>query len=247
MPAQKNGDFEALLGYIKRERGFDFTGYKRPSLTRRVDKRMQDVGAGSYRDYLAMLEAQPQEYAELFDTILINVTSFFREPGTWQYIQEEIAPRILEGKGKGDPIRIWSTGCASGEEAYTAAIVFAEVLGEDEFKDCVKIYGTDVDEDALGLARKAQYKTERLEPVPELLRERYFEPAEDGMYLVKPDIRRAVIFGRHDLVQDPPISRIDLLMARNTLIYFSAPTQETILRNFHFSLNGSGFLLLGRS
>jgi two-component system CheB/CheR fusion protein len=247
MPAQRNQDFEKLLDYIKRERGFDFTGYKRPSLVRRVEKRMQEVDCPTYADYLGLLEAQPREYAELFDTILINVTSFFREPATWQYVQEEIAPRVLEAKGITDLVRVWSTGCASGEEAYTAAIVLAEVMGEEAFTDRVKIYATDVDEDALASARRAIYKTEKLEPIPEPLRARYFEPAEDGRNLVKPDIRRAVIFGRHDLVQDPPISRIDLLIARNTLIYFSASTQEAILKNFHFSLNGSGFLLLGRS
>ena len=246
MPEQ-DGDFEALLHYIKRERGFDFTGYKRPSLVRRVEKRMQDVDCATYADYLGLLEAQPHEYAELFDTILINVTRFFREPSAWEYVQKEVVPRILEGKGQNDPVRIWSTGCASGEEAYTAAIVFAEVLGDEAFKDRVKIYGTDVDEDALSTARKAQYRTDQLDPVPEPLRARYFEPAQDGVNLVKPDIRRAAIFGRHDLVQDPPISRIDLLMARNTLIYFSSATQDAILKDFHFSLNGSGFLLLGRS
>ena len=247
MPQTRDGDFEALLEYIKRERGFDFTGYKRPSLTRRVDKRMEDVGAASYRDYLSLLEAQPQEYEQLFDTILINVTSFFREPATWEYIHDQIAPRIVADKDGDGAIRIWSTGCATGEEAYTAAIVFAEVLGEDGFKERVKIYGTDVDEDALRVARKGMYKAEKLEAVPEQFRSRYFDSVDGEMSFVKPDIRRAVIFGRHDLVQDPPISRIDLLSARNTLIYFSGPTQDAILRNFHFSLNSRGFMLLGRS
>jgi two-component system CheB/CheR fusion protein len=244
---ERDENFEALLGYIKRERGFDFTAYKRPSLVRRVDKRMHEVGLTSYSDYLALLEAQPHEYADLFDRILINVTSFFREPSAWEYVQQEIVPRIVESKGNCDPIRIWSTGCASGEEAYTVATVFAEVLGEETFRDRVKIYGTDVDEDALATARKAAYKSEQLEAVPEPFRHRFFEAGGDGLTLVKPDIRRAVIFGRHDLVRDPPISRIDLLIARNTLIYFSAPTQDTILRNFHFSVEGRGFLLLGRS
>src|SRR5215210_4416150 len=241
-------DFEALLDYIKRERGFDFTGYKRPSLTRRFERRMQTVGVETYAQYLDLLEAQPQEFAELFDTVLINVTSFFRDSETWEYVAEEILPEVVRSKGSGDPIRVWSTGCATGEEAYTAAIVLAEVLGGGQaFADRVKIYGTDVDGEALTSARHASFTSEQLKPVPEALREKYFEPEENGRRLVRSDLRRNVIFGRHDLVQDPPISRIDLLICRNTLIYFSPKTQETILENFHFSLNESGFLLLGRS
>src|SRR5215208_469769 len=240
-------DFEALLDYIKRQRGFDFTGYKRPSLTRRFEKRMQTVGVHSYRDYLDLLEAQPQEFADLFDTVLINVTSFFRDRETWEYAAEEILPQVVGSKGSSDPIRVWSTGCATGEEAYTAAIVLAEALGGQAFADRVKIYGTDVDGEALTSARHASFPPDQLEPVPEALREKYFEPEENGRRLVRSELRRNVIFGRHDLVQDPPISRIDLLICRNTLIYFSPRTQETILENFHFSLNESGFLLLGRS
>src|SRR5215211_6622916 len=134
-PAERNDELEALLDYIKRQRGFDFTGYKRPSLTRRFEKRMQTVGVHSYRDYLDLLEAQPQEFADLFDTVLINVTSFFRDRETWEYVAEEILPQVVRSKGSSDPIRVWSTGCATGEEAYTAAIVLAEALGGQAFAD----------------------------------------------------------------------------------------------------------------
>src|SRR5215210_4285491 len=160
-------DFEALLDYIKRERGFDFTGYKRPSLTRRFERRMQTVGVETYAQYLDLLEAQPQEFAELFDTVLINVTSFFRDPETWEYIAEEILPEVVRSKGSSDPIRVWSTGCATGEEAYTAAVVLAEVLGMPAFVDRVKIYGTDVDGEALTSARHASFTSDQLAPVPE--------------------------------------------------------------------------------
>jgi two-component system CheB/CheR fusion protein len=242
----RDPDLERLLAFIRDERGFDFTGYKRPSLARRISRRMQDVKVEEYASYQAYLEHHPDEFARLFDTILINVTSFFRDAPAWEYIRAEIVSRILASRGPTDPIRIWSTGCSTGEEAYTTAMVFAEVLGEDEFRRRVKIYATDVDNDALGIGRHAEYSPQQLEPVPEELREKYFEPV-DSAYAFRSDLRRSVIFGHHDLVQDPPISRIDFLVSRNTLMYFDAEMQRRILASFHFALQENGFLFLGKS
>jgi two-component system CheB/CheR fusion protein len=143
-------------------------------------------------------------------------------------------------------IRVWSAGCASGEEAFTLAMVFAETLGEEKFRQRVKIYATDADEKALASARQGEYSAKELEPVPEPYRERYFEPA-GPRYLFRPDLRRTVIFGRHDLTADAPISRLDLLVCRNTLIYLNAETQERVLARFHFALNPDGYLFLGRA
>src|SRR5262249_52046084 len=161
------------------------------------------------------LEHHPDEFGLLFDTILINVTSFFRDPTAWQFVQEEVVPRIVQSSGPTDPIRVWGTGCSTGEEAYTTAMAFVEVMGEDEFKRRVKIYATDVDNDALAVGRHASYSHQQLEPVPEELREKYFESVNSS-YAFRSDLRRSVIFGRHDLVRDPPISRIDFLVSRNT-------------------------------
>jgi two-component system CheB/CheR fusion protein len=245
---QESTALEELLDYIKRERGFDFTGYKRPSLTRRISRRMQEVGVEGFENYLAFLEAQPDEFAQLFNTILINVTRFFRDAETWEYLREEIIPHMLEAKATSAVIRVWCTGCASGQEPYTMAMLLAETLGDDELRARVKIYATDVDEEALQFARHGSYSAEELESVPPELRQKYFEPEKEGDAMsVRPDLRRMIIFGRHDLIQDPPISRIDLLTARNTLIYFGSGAQESILRNFHFSLNDTGYLVLGRS
>ena len=122
-------DLEVLLDYLRRSRGFDFTGYKRTSLSRRIDKRIQDVGADGYLSYLDHLEVDPEEFTQLFNTILLNVTSFFRDPQAWDYLSAEILPRLLAEKGDDEPIRIWSAGCASGEEAYTLAMVVAESAG----------------------------------------------------------------------------------------------------------------------
>jgi two-component system, chemotaxis family, CheB/CheR fusion protein len=242
----RDNEFESLLAFIRDERGFDFTGYKRPSLQRRITKRMQDVGVESFAEYQSRLEGEDGEFVRLFDTILINVTSFFRDEVAWDFLGDEILPGLLEAKGKAEPIRLWSTGCASGEEAYTLAMVLAERLGAEAFRKRVKIYATDVDEDALAQGRHASYDEKAVEAVPEPFRQKYFERANSS-FVFRSDLRRSVIFGRHDLIHDPPISRVDVLVSRNTLMYFDAETQEQILRSFHFALRDHGVLFLGKA
>jgi len=238
--------FEALLDLLRRARGFDFTGYKRTSLERRFRRRMDTIGCKRYSDYLDYLEVHPDEYPELFDTLLINVTEFFRDAPAWEHLREEVLPPLLSETADGDSVRVWSAGCASGEEAYTAAMVLAELLGEETFRERVKIYATDIDEDALGTARLATYSGKAMGSVPDELRQRYFEPV-DARYAFRKDLRRNVILGRNNLVQDAPISRLDLLICRNTLMYFNAETQGRILRHFHFALRDEGVLMLGKS
>jgi len=238
--------FEALLEYLKGTRGFDFTAYKRSSLMRRIQKRQQAVSMDSYDGYQGYLEAHPEEFGLLFNTILINVTSFFRDPEAWDYLTSQIVPRMLASIRADGAIRVWSTGCASGEEAYTLAMVLAEHLGAEAFRRRVKIYASDVDEDALMQARHAIYTTAQMENVPPELLSQYFERVEDR-YLFHKDLRRSIIFGRHDLVQDAPISRVNLLVCRNTLMYFTRETQAKVLNRFHFALRNGGFLFMGRA
>jgi two-component system, chemotaxis family, CheB/CheR fusion protein len=239
----RNPEFEQLLDFIRDNRAFDFTGYKRPSLMRRISKRMQERGVESYAAYQELLEAEPEEFAPLFDTILINVTSFFRDEIAWDFLHSDVVPEIARRE---HDIRVWSSGCATGEEAYSAAMLLAEALGDDEFRRRVKIYATDIDDDALNTGRHARYTAKQVESVAPELRERYFEDGDTG-YSFRQDLRRCVVFGRHDVIQDPPISRIDLLISRNTLMYFTTETQEQILQNFHFALRDDGYLFLGKS
>src|SRR3954451_4742847 len=171
--------FEDLLAYLKTQRGFDFTGYKTGSLERRLAKRMAEIGVESYPAYLTYLEVHPDEFEALFNTILINVTAFFRDREAWDHLEAEALPRILAAKGEGEPIRVWSAGCAAGQEAYSVAMVFAEALGAETFASRVKIYATDVDEDALTQARHASYDAKETPDVPEALRERYFAMEDD--------------------------------------------------------------------
>jgi two-component system, chemotaxis family, CheB/CheR fusion protein len=235
-----------LLNFVKATRGFDFTGYKRSSLERRVTKRIADIGAESYDAYIDRLELHPEEFAHLFNTILINVTGFYRDPQTWDYLAGEVIPELVQRRPQDAPLRVWCAGVASGEEAYTVAMIFAEVLGEKGFLDRVKIYATDADEEALQQGRAATYSAKAVESLPQGALDKFFEPT-DQRFVFRKDLRRSVIFGRNDLVQDAPISRVDLLVCRNTLMYFNAETQERILRRFHFALDPDGVLLLGKS
>jgi two-component system CheB/CheR fusion protein len=237
---------ETVLEFIKETRGFDFTGYKRTTIQRRVVKRIVAVGLERYDDYLDYLELHSEEFAELFNALLINTTAFFRDTETWEYLTTEIAPQLLAARPGDTPIRVWCAGCASGEEPYTVAMVLARVMGDSSFRDRVKIYATDVDEEALDMARQGAYAPRQIEEVPHDALERFFERT-DQRYMFRKDLRRCVIFGRNDLVQDAPISRIDLLVCRNTLMYFTAETQAQILRRLQFALDDDGYLLLGKS
>ena len=235
-----------LLQFVKQSRGFDFSGYKRASIERRIQRRMEQLGVSGYPEYTEYLELNADEFITLFNTILINVTAFFRDPETWDLLRETGVPQLLEEIPAGLPIRVWSAGCSSGEEAYTAAMVLCDVMGEDAYRDRVKIYATDVDEEALNEARAASYQPAAIEAVPGASLDRYFERSGQR-YVFRKDLRRSIIFGRNDLVQDAPISRIDLLLCRNTLMYFHAETQARILRRLHFALADHGNLVLGRS
>jgi two-component system, chemotaxis family, CheB/CheR fusion protein len=237
---------EELLGYLHRDRGFDFTGYKRTTVDRRIRKRMETVGINTFPEYVDYLEVHPDEFVHLFNTILINVTSFFRDPSVWEYLRANVVPAIAAAKSEGKPIRVWSAGCATGQEAYSLAMTLTEVLGIDTFRERVKIYATDIDNDALNQARLASYTAKDLEEVPPELREKYFETAGDRR-LFRKDLRRNFIFGRHDLMQDAPISRLDLLVCRNCLMYFNAEAQAKILERLHFAVVDSGYLVLGKA
>ena len=243
MNEQQKQEFDGLLEFLKNSRGFDFRGYKRNTLARRVEKRMSEVDVQGYQAYAERLETDPTEFPELFNTILINVTSFFRDSEAWAALRDEVVQPLAQTK---DPIRVWSAGCASGEETYSLLMLLAEALGIERFKEQVKLYATDADEHALGQARLATYSSKAIADVPEALRAKYFEGTNTG-WCFRSDLRRNVIFGKHDLLNDAPISRLDLLACRNTLIYFNSETQAQILARFNFAVRPNGYLFLGKS
>jgi two-component system CheB/CheR fusion protein len=246
VPAEPNPQFENLLEYVRDTRGFDYTGYRRPTLMRRFERRMQVVGASTLVEYREYLAQHADEFNQLFDAILINVTGFFRDAETWEAVGSDVIPRLLGRRSDSDLIRVWSAGCASGEEPYTLSILFADALGDEGFKSRVKIYATDIDEDALAHARHAVYTTGQLQEIDPAMRERYFQP-ENGGLAFRHDLRPCVTFGRNDLHKDPPISEVDLIVSRNTLMYFGPETQKRILANFHLALRPGGFLVVGKA
>src|SRR3712207_3105382 len=173
---------------------FRSRGYKRASLRRRVARRMEEAGAEGFAAYHALLEADPQEIAALLDTVLINVTGFFSDPETWEVLRREVVPRLVgRHRERGTPIRVWSAGCATGQEPYSIAMLLAEALGGAEaFCGAAKVYATDLDEGALQAARQASYAEAELEGVPPGLLERYFEPGGNGRRTLVRDLRRCV-------------------------------------------------------
>src|SRR5688572_30227523 len=235
--------FEKLLQFLRDSRSFDFTGYKRPSLMRRVRHRMHEIGADSFEEYQDVLQLQPSEFTALFNTILINVTSFFRDPEAWEHLRTEILPQVLEASG--GQLRVWSAGCSAGQEAYTIAMLLHEQMGSG-YRERVKIYATDVDEDALNYARQASYTEREMRGLPDSYRGRYFDLVNDR-HVVTPDLRRSVIFGRNDLTSDAPISRIDILLCRNTLMYLNAETQARVVSRLGFAVRPNGVLFLGKA
>src|SRR6476660_2080795 len=237
--------FEGLVVYLKRTRGFDFSGYKSPSLMRRILKRMEIIKIVSMKDYTDYLEVHPEEFALLFNHLLINVTSFFRDQAAWDFLRQEVLPKLIKSR-EGDSIRIWSAGCASGQEPYSLAILFCELMGVEAFQQRVKIYASDVDQEALMEARTAAFSAKDVQGLDQKILDTYFEQVGER-FTVRADLRRAVIFGRHDLIGDAPISRLDLLVCRNTLMYFNAETQNRIISRFQFALNDGGVLFLGRA
>ncbi|MFP3853790.1 MAG: CheR family methyltransferase [Anaerolineales bacterium] len=238
-------EFEELLQFIRDRRGFDFTGYKRNSLHRGINKRMEEVEIDDYAHYSDYLEAHPGEFVDLFNTILINVTSFFRDAETWDYLRDSIIP-MLEERHENGPMRVWSAACSSGQEPISIAMAFAEVFGLESLHDRVKIYATDVDEEALAKARRGLYSEDELESIPKELRKQYFLD-EGDLFRVDPQIRRLIIYGVHNLVSDPPISHLNLLVCRNTVIFFNKELQREIASRFHFALDPEGVLFLGKA
>jgi two-component system, chemotaxis family, CheB/CheR fusion protein len=238
--------FESLLRYIQESRGLDFRGYKRTSLRRRITLRMEAVGVEDFGAYQSHLEVHPGEFEDLLNTVLINVTSFFRDPEAWEVLKAQVIPQIVTEAGDDRPIRIWSVGCASGEEPYSISMLFAQALGVQAFCERVKIYATDLDEEALRAARQATYSPRDVEGVPPELLEQFFERTNHH-YVFNRDLRKCVIFGRHNVVKDAPISRIDLLVCRNLLIYLEGETQDVVLPRLHYALAPEGFLFLGKA
>ena len=230
---------------IKLHCKIDFSGYKEATIGRQIDRRLAALQLADIEEYMTYVTNTPSELETLAERFLISVTSFFRDHKAFEVLNKSLG-EILAGKKPGDEIRVWVPGCATGEEVYTIAILLAERLGQEMERYNIKVFGTDIAMSALDTARKAVYPEASVSEMDQTILQRYLiESGRD--YQVHKRIRETVVFARHDLVQDPPFLRMDLISCRNLLIYFKPELQEQVFKTFHYALRPRGFLFLGMS
>jgi chemotaxis protein methyltransferase CheR len=239
--------FAALMAKITRERGFRCASYKDRCVRRRIAVRMRARGLFTFAEYSAMLDADPREYPRLLRALTINVTKFFRNLETYRVVQEKVLPELWTPGGA--PISVWSAGCSSGEEAYSAGVLFhehAESAGQLDQLPRVSIVGTDIDDDCLGTAQRGLYGDSSFSETPLAIRDKYF-PLAAGLRSVLPAVKRLTSFAIGDLLQDqPPAAGFDLILCRNVIIYFDREAQEKLIAEFHGALREGGILVLGK-
>lgn len=235
-----------LLSMLKHRYGTDFEQYKEATVKRRIERRAQMKRITDINDYRDILNTDELELQELYADLLIEVTEFFRDPQAFEILEKQVIPELMQDLKDGDALRIWVPGCASGEEAYSIAILLQERAREKGLSLHLKILATDIHIRSMNQASSGIYPEEALSRMPVELVNRYFDSA-DGQAQIKPSIRNMVFFSTHDLMRDPPFTRIDLVSCRNLLIYLKEDSQEKVLNLLHFSLRKDGFLFLGPS
>ena len=231
---------------IRTVTGVDFTYYKQATILRRINRRMLLHKIEALGHYVRYLQENPAEVGVLYQDILINVTSFFREPETFTALKNMVFPRFIENRSSDAPLRVWVPGCSTGEEAYSLAMCFSEFCEERGVSHPIQFFASDIDEAAIEKARQGVYPENIVQDVsPERLR-RFFTKVEQG-YQISKAIREQCIFARQNLIKDPPFSKMDLISCRNLMIYFGPALQKKALPIMHYALNPSGYLVLGKS
>jgi two-component system CheB/CheR fusion protein len=235
-----------ILAHVSSHTNIDFRNYKGSSILRRISRRMTVTHANNLRDYLDYVRVHPEEIQELVKAFLIKVTGFFRDPEAFDFLRWSVIPELVErASDNGRILRVWSAGCATGEEAYSIALLFADQLGPDFPEWSVKIFATDLATDAINFARRGLYPENVLSDLPGDYRERFFERIDHG-YRISKTLRETVIFGQQDISRGVPFPRIDLVVCRNLLIYLKPELQQTVLDLFAYSLHQThGYLFLG--
>ncbi|PKM11641.1 MAG: chemotaxis protein CheR [Gammaproteobacteria bacterium HGW-Gammaproteobacteria-3] len=242
---EKTVELKPLFEAIVKTTGMDFSDYKISTLTRQMRRRMAVLQIETIDDYICHIDENPQELTQLAHKFLLGVTSFFRDDQAFNALQR-VLQDIFNTKKTGDEIRIWVPGCATGEEAYSIAIMLAEILGQEINRYRLQIYGTDINTDAIHSARQGIYSENSLAGLDKHLRAKYFT-AQDRAYSVNKQLRALVVFSRQDLIRNPPFIRLDLISCRNLLIYLNQDLQERVLKIFHYALQNQGVLFLGQS
>ncbi|WP_199520083.1 CheR family methyltransferase [Fulvimarina endophytica] len=235
-----------MCGALREAIGHDFSGYKRTTLVRRIERRMKVLGIETPQRYLERIRGSSEECDALFRDLMINVTRFFRDSEMFEVLDREVVRPLVDGAEAEEEIRIWVPGCSSGEEAYSIAILFADALRGRRDRPYVQIFATDIDERMLATAREGKYPSSAMADIPEDLRENY-TIAHDGYFQMSGKIRDMIRFSSHSLIKDPPFSRLDLISCRNILIYFDERLQRQVFPILHYALKPGGTLFLGPS
>lgn len=238
--------FDEIILLLRSQTSHDFSSYKKDTVRRRIARRMGIHQMDKITDYIRFLDKNSQEVELLFKELLIGVTSFFRDQWEWDLLKSRVIPALLAERSNGNMIRVWAPGCASGEEAYSVAIALKEVLDELEpAQDCfMQIFATDLNRDAIDKAREGVFPLAIEDSVSFERLQRYFIKVERGYQVIK-NIRDMVVFAQHNIIKDPPFTKIDILLCRNLLIYLTPEVQKKLMPLFHYSLNPGGFLFLG--
>lgn len=242
------GNLDKLLRLVNEQRGFDASRYRAPYVERRLAVRLRALGLMTYNQYARHLQEHPDEYDELIDALTINVTEFFRDPDVYDEVARNVIPAIVERKlERGQrSIRIWSAGCATGEEPYSLAMCTLDALGRHADTVVPHITATDLDPAALAAGRRAEYDIAKLAQIPTVARMRYLD-VDDSVFRMRPEVARLVAFRRFNLFEQSPINVMDLVFCRNVFIYFTKEEQEKALGRFRAVLHRGGYLVLGRS
>jgi two-component system, chemotaxis family, CheB/CheR fusion protein len=236
-------NLEKITSLLHARSEHDFSGYKQTTLMRRVQRRMQVLHIDSASDYVGRLQVDKSEIEALFRELLIGVTQFFRDPEAFEALKTRAVLPILNAKGDGEPIRIWVPGCSTGEEVYSVAILLKEAVQGLTRLPEMTIFGTDIDANAVAIARAGRYRKEASGLSPERIKQWFVRAGDD--YCPVPEIRDLCVFSTHSLVKDPPFSRLDLISCRNLLIYLDEELQDRVMRTFHYALLPGGYLFLG--
>jgi two-component system CheB/CheR fusion protein len=237
---------EMILRLLRGAYGIDFSNYKPSTILRRIERRAELARVPTPELFAVRLSSSPAELDQLYRDLLIGVTRFFRDVAAFERLGREVISEIVRGASRSEEIRIWVAGCATGEEAYSLAILLREAMEDQNHPVPVKIFATDVHHDSLAIANSGVYGEETLANVSPERRDRFFTP-RDGRYQVIPELRAMVVFAPHDVLKDAPFIKLDLVTCRNLLIYFETPAQHKALSLFHFSLKTKGALFLGPS
>ncbi len=246
-PVTEQNQLQSFLDQIRELSGIDFSTYKQPTIQRRLHRRMVATGQPGIPEYIRYVRNEPAERQRLISSFLIKVTGFFRDPDLFTHLEKNVLPELIQhAEAGGEDLRIWSAGCATGEEAYSLAIMISDLLSDDNLAPNVRIFATDLDDDAVAFARRGIYPARSMRNLPERMVKRHFERFGDD-YEVGKHLRSMLVFGQHDLGQRAPFPRIDLVLCRNVLIYFTPALQRRALQLFAFSLRADRYLVLGKS